>query len=45
MYPSVIAEIVRRTGCSQAWAERAVEAVGMDADRAVKWLRARAVIL
>ena len=41
MYPSVIAEIQARTGCSQAWAERAVEAVGMDVDRAVEWLRAR----
>ena len=44
MYPHVVGEIVRLTGCSQAEAERAVEAVGMDTARAIEWLRARDVI-
>ena len=44
MYPHVVAEIIRLTGCSQADAERAVEAVGMDVLRAVEWLRATMAI-
>lgn len=44
MYPHVVGEIIRLTGCSQAEAERAVEAVGMDVARAVEWLRATMVI-
>lgn len=38
-----LAEVMQRAGCSQAWAERAVDAVGMDVARAVEWLRARAL--
>lgn len=44
MYPHVVAEIMRLTGCSQSEAERAVEAVGMDVARAIEWLRATMAI-
>lgn len=44
MYPHVIGEIMRLTGCSLAEAERAVEVVGMDVARAVEWLRATMAI-
>ena len=44
MYPHVIGKIMQLTGCSQADAERAVEAVGMDVARAVEWLRATMAI-
>ena len=44
MYPHVVGEIMRLTGCSHAEAERAVGAVGMDVARAVEWLRATMVI-
>ena len=43
MYPHVLGEIMRLTGCSLPEAVRAVDAVGMDVTLAVEWLREHAV--
>ena len=43
MYPQILGEIMRITGCSQAEAELAVDVVGMDVTLAVEWLREHAV--